>query len=147
MSNFEQGRTSEKIQKRVPKWKKLLSLKNSSATILLEHSSKTEENEQIKRKKSDSHKKKKDKNKDEVLKEERKKEKKVIHKKKKRKVNYENITDEKDSDRNESENLSIQLPLENNNINDFNSVLVVEQAKLKIPEEFTHTVKAGALMI
>jgi hypothetical protein len=138
MSNFEQGRTSEKIQKRVPKWKKLLSLKNSSATILLEHSSKTEENEQIKRKKSDSHKKKKDKNKDEVLKEERKKEKKVIH---------ENITDEKDSDRNESENLSIQLPLENNNINDFNSVLVVEQAKLKIPEEFTHTVKAGALMI
>ncbi|PKK78242.1 hypothetical protein RhiirC2_770461 [Rhizophagus irregularis] len=151
MSNFDQGRTNEKTQKRVPKWKKLLSLKNSSVTVPLEYSSKTEENEKIKRKKNASHddsfeiekKRKKHKNKDKVTKEERKKEKKDIHRKKKQKVNYEKITDEKDSDRNESENLSIQLPLENNKTNDLNSVLAIEQTKLKIPEEFTQTVKAG----
>lgn len=155
MSNFDQGRTDEKIQKRVPKWKKLLSLKNSSATVSLEYSSKTEENEKIKRKKNASHddsfeiekKRKRYKDKDKVPKEGRKKEKKDIHRKKKQKVNYGKVTGGKDSDHNESENLSIQLPLENNKTNDLNLVLAVEQTKLKIPEEFTETVKAGALMI
>ncbi|UZO25756.1 uncharacterized protein OCT59_018016 [Rhizophagus irregularis] len=126
MSNFDQGRTNEKTQKRVPKWKKLLSLKNSSVTVPLEYSSKTEENEKIKRKKNASH--------DDSF---------EIEKKRKKHKNKDKITDEKDSDRNESENLSIQLPLENNKTNDLNSVLAIEQTKLKIPEEFTQTVKAG----
>ncbi|GBB97974.1 hypothetical protein RclHR1_03110006 [Rhizophagus clarus] len=148
MSNFEQCQTSEEIQKRVPKWKKLLSLKNSPATVLLEHS---EGNEKIKSEKNDSRddqlktekKRKKDESKDEAPKEERKKVKKDVRRKKKQKVNYEKKNDEKDSYRNESKNLSIQLPLENDETNDLNTVLVAEQAKLKISEAFTHTVKAG----
>ncbi|RIA83836.1 hypothetical protein C1645_445084 [Glomus cerebriforme] len=150
MSTFEQDKASDEIQRRVPKWKKLLSLKNSSSAIL-EYSS--EENKSIKELRDESHidhhsfkiiekKRKKDKSEVELSKEEGKN-KKDIHKKKIQKVNYDKINDEKDSDCNESENLSEQLPLENKMTDDLNSVLVVEQMKLKIPEEFTHAVKAG----
>jgi len=86
MSNFEQGRTSEEMQERVPKWKKLLSL-NSASVVRLEYPSKTGENEKIEKLRTkDSQidhsfkiiekKRKKDKIKDEMSKEEGKKKKK-----------------------------------------------------------------------
>src|SRR5437868_3656482 len=138
MANFEEQ--GGKTQKRVPNWKKLLSLKNSGSAVPIEHFSKIE-----KLKKKESHidhsfktiekKRKKDKSKDdEVSKVEEKKKKTNKHREKKQKVNYK----EEDNDRNENEKLSMD---------DSNSVLKIEQTKLKIPEEFIHTAKAGSLMI
>src|SRR6266498_2992934 len=104
------SQTSEKTQKHVPKWKKLLSLKSSCSAVPIEYSqvSTSKSDESIKNLKNKAHindsfkiiekKRKKDKNKDKVSKEKEKKKRKDKHKTKKRKVNFEKGDD---SDRNE----------------------------------------------
>jgi hypothetical protein len=147
MSSFEeQEQTAEKTQKRVPNWKKLLSLKYSSSEVPIEY--KIEGNEETKELKKNEHadcfkiiekKRKSDKSKVEVSKKEHKKDK---HKKKKQKADYEATNDEKDC-YSEYGNLSKRVSLEKKVTDDSNSVLVIEQTKLKIPEEFTRAAKAG----
>ncbi|CAI2177107.1 3397_t:CDS:2 [Funneliformis geosporum] len=143
---------SEKTQNHVPKWKKLLSLKNSSSALPIKYSqistSKNEEETIIKLKtkvqNTDSEiigkKRKKDKNKDKKSEVEKKKTNK--HEKKKRKVNDKEKTKFNDiGGLDGNGNLSKQVPLEKTN--DSTSVLAIEQTNLKVPDEFTHAAKTG----
>ncbi|CAG8646692.1 16637_t:CDS:2 [Funneliformis mosseae] len=138
---------SDKTQKHVPKWKKLLSLKNSSSALPIKYSQiSTSKNEGGTTHDTDSvkiigKKRKKDKNKDEKS-EEVEKKKKDKHEKKIRKVNEKEKTKLNSNDGHDGNgNLSKQLPKVMTD--DSTLVLAIEQTNLKVPEEFTHAAKTG----